>query len=203
MKPKLKYAPLAIATAIVNVIALIGTYMIYSPLNSLENASSSGDYASLANFSTDSLTNASLIFLLGIVATAVIAILLLVFFIYEERKIAIIISCVIGAIEFVLFLRFFDTILSTVMGGLGSLIWGSTQSESNMVASILGSLQLTLVVTFIGAIFHIIVLLQMYHVIHLSFLQPYTPSLLCGEVINVNQESSSQESNPDEGGESQ
>ena len=103
MKPKLKYAPLAIATAIVNVIALIGTYMIYSPLNSLANASSSGDYASLANFSTDSLTNASLIFLLGIVATAVIAILLLVFFIYEERKIAIIISCVIGAIEFVLF----------------------------------------------------------------------------------------------------
>ena len=191
MKPKLKYAPLAIATAIVNVIALIGTYMIYSPLNSLANASSSGDYASLANFSTDSLTNASLIFLLGIVATAVIAILLLVFFIYEERKIAIIISCVIGAIEFVLFLRFFDTIMSTVMGGLGSLIWGSTQSESNMVAS------------FIGAIFHIIVLLQMYHVIHLSFLQPYTPSLLCGEAINVNQESSSQESNPDEGGESQ
>ena len=62
MKPKLKYAPLAIATAIVNVIALIGTYMIYSPLNSLANASSSGDYASLANFSTDSLTNASLIF---------------------------------------------------------------------------------------------------------------------------------------------
>ena len=56
MKPKLKYAPLAIATAIVNVIALIGTYMIYSPLNSLANASSSGDYASLANFSTDSLT---------------------------------------------------------------------------------------------------------------------------------------------------
>ena len=40
MKPKLKYAPLAIATAIVNVIALIGTYMIYSPLNSLANASS-------------------------------------------------------------------------------------------------------------------------------------------------------------------
>ena len=93
--------------------------------------------------------------------------------------------------------------MSTVMGGLGSLIWGSTQSESNMVASILGSLQLTLVVTFIGAIFHIIVLLQMYRVIHLSFLQPYTPSLLCGEAINVNQESSSQESNPDEGGESQ
>ena len=89
------------------------------------------------------------------------------------------------------------------MGGLGSLIWGSTQSESHMVASILGSLQLTLVVTFIGAVFHIIILLQMYHVIHLSFLQPYTPSLLCDEAINVNQESSSQESNPDEGGESQ
>lgn len=86
MKPKLKYAPLAIATAIVNVIALIGTYMIYSPLNSLANASSSGDYASLANFSTDSLTNASLIFLLGIVATAVIAFYYLYFLFMKKEK---------------------------------------------------------------------------------------------------------------------
>ena len=33
MKPKLKYAPFAIASAIVSIIALIGTYIVYSSLN--------------------------------------------------------------------------------------------------------------------------------------------------------------------------
>ncbi|UTY37831.1 hypothetical protein NMU03_08825 [Allocoprobacillus halotolerans] len=106
MKTQLKYAPLAILTVIVSAIALIGAYMIYSPLSSLVNAATSGSYSDMLGFSADSMGGASLLFVLGIAAIAVIAIILVVFFIYEERKLAIIISAIIGVIEFILSLRF-------------------------------------------------------------------------------------------------
>ena len=151
----------------------------------------------MANFSTDSLTNASLIFLLGIVATAVIAILLLVFFIYEERKLSIIITGVIGIIEFILFVHFFDTI-GSALSNIGSYLFGSDFSYNDILGSMHGSLLLVLLVSLIGAIINIVILLQMYHVIHISFLQPYMPSLQMQTQTVVEPETKQ-----DEGGESQ
>ena len=200
MKTQLKYAPLAILTVIVSAIALIGAYMIYSPLSSLVNAATSGSYSDMLGFSADSMGGASLLFVLGIAAIAVIAIILVVFFIYEERKLAIIISAIIGVIEFILSLRFFGNVVSTLTGGLGSIFMGYADSALSMMNSIVGNLQLTLIVILIGTVFNVVVLLQMYHVIHLSFLQPYIPSLTWNKVNTVQVEHSSQESN--DGGES-
>ena len=55
MKTKLKYVPFAIASSIVSIIALIGTYIVYSSLNQLMNGE--GDYFStLSSFSMIPMT---------------------------------------------------------------------------------------------------------------------------------------------------
>lgn len=201
MKSKMKYAPLAIATLIVSIISLIGTYMIYSPLSRLAGGSGSYDTSALTGLTTESMSTISLIFCLGIVATAVIVIFLAVYFIYEERKLAIIISCILAVIEFILFLRFFDTIVSTLMSGMSSLFLG-TSEVGDITGSIMGSLQLVLLVAIIGVIFNALILLQMYHVLHLSFLQPYMPDMSYGKVTETPKETNSSSDNHEEGGES-
>ena len=59
------------------------------------------------------------------------------------------------------------------------------------------SLLLVLLASLIGTVINIIILLQMYHVIHISFLQPYMPSLQKQIQTVV------EEAKQDEGGESQ
>ena len=175
MKMRLKYAPLAIATVIVSAIAFLGTYMIYSSLNDLVY---NGNYSYLTFSSQEATTNTMIVFFLGIVATAVVAIIQIVFFIYEERKLMIIGSGILAMIEFILFLRFFDALISSFMSGINSLFLGSSLSQTEIISSIMGSLQLTLIFTLLGLIVNVIIILQMYHVIHLSFLQPYMPELV-------------------------
>lgn len=199
MKTGLKYVPLAIASSIVSIIALIGTYVIYLSLSHLTGDSGSYHYSAFTGLTTDSVSTVTMLFFLGIVATAVIAIFLAVYFIYEERKIAIIISCILATIEFILFLRFFDTTISILMSGMSSLLFGESQVV-DIMGSIMGSLQFILIVATISTIFNILVLLQMYHVLHLSFLQPYIPDLLCEEVVETLHETVS--ADHEEGGES-
>lgn len=202
MKMKLKYGPLAIAATVVNAIALIGTYLLYSPLSSASDALSNNDYSAMSNMdiSSESMSTVMILFFVGIVATAVVAIILAVFFVYEERKMAILASCVMGVIEFVLFLNFFDSIMSTAINGLGSVLSGSTDTTA-LLSSMIGSLQIALIVTLLGCVFNVLILLQMYHVIHLSFLQPYTPCLACDGSIPHQQTTQSQNQNTGEGGE--
>ena len=167
MKTKLKYVPFAIASSIVSIIALIGTYIVYSSLNQLMNGE--GDYFStLSSFSMSSLSNGAKLFGFGCLAVAVVSIILIVY--------SIIITGVIGIIEFILFVHFFDTI-GSALSNIGSYLFGSDFSYNDILGSMHGSLLLVLLVSLIGAIINIVILLQMYHVIHISFLQPYMPSL--------------------------
>ena len=128
MKTKLKYVPFAIASAIVSIIALIGTYIVYSSLNQLMNGE--GDYFS-------------------------------------------------------------------ALSNIGSYLFGSDFSYNDILGSMHGSLLLVLLASLIGTVINIIILLQMYHVIHISFLQPYMPSLQKQIQTVV------EEAKQDEGGESQ
>ena len=176
MKTKLKYVPFAIASSIVSIIALIGTYIVYSSLNQLMNGE--GDYFStLSSFSMSSLSNGAKLFGFG--------------------KLSIIITAVIGIIEFILFVHFFDTI-GSALSNIGSYLFGSDFSYNDILGSMHGSLLLVLLVSLIGAIINIVILLQMYHVIHISFLQPYMPSLQM-----QTQKVVEPETKQDEGGESQ
>lgn len=196
MKTRLKYVPLAIASSIVSIIALIGTYIVYSSLNQLMNGE--GDYFStLSSFSMSSLSNGAKLFGFGCLAVAVVSIILIVYYIYEERKLSIIITAVIGIIEFILFVHFFDTI-GSALSNIGSYLFGSDFSYNDILGSMHGSLLLVLLVSLIGAIINIVILLQMYHVIHISFLQPYMPSLQMQTQTVVEPETKQ-----DEGGESQ
>lgn len=190
MKIRLKYAPLAIAAVIVSAIAFLGTYMVYSSLKDLVNIQ---NYSYLTSFSQEAMTNTMLLFFFGIVATAVIAIIQIVFFIYEERKLSIMGSGVLAMIEFILFLRFFDTIITSLMSGVSSLFLGSSLSQTEIIGSIMGSLQFTLIFTILGLIVNVIIILQMYHVIHLSFLQPYIPELVFARAQKQDENSSQTE----------
>ena len=144
-----------------------------------------------------SLSNGAKLFGFGCLAVAVVSIILIVYFIYEERKLSIIITGVIGIIEFILFVHFFDTI-GSALSNIGSYLFGSDFSYNDILGSMHGSLLLVLLVSLIGAIINIVILLQMYHVIHISFLQPYMPSLQMQTQTVVEPETKQ-----DEGGESQ
>ena len=138
MKTKLKYVPFAIASSIVSIIALIGTYIVYSSLNQLMNGE--GDYFStLSSFSMSSLSNGAKLFGFGCLAVAVVSIILIVYFIYEERKLSIIITGVIGIIEFILFVHFFDTI-GSALSNIGSYLFGSDFSYNDIIGSMHSSL---------------------------------------------------------------
>ena len=175
MKTKLKYVPFAIASSIVSIIALIGTYIVYSSLNQLMNGE--GDYFStLSEFSMSSLSNGAKLFGFGCLAVAVVSLILIVYFIFEERKLSIIVTGIVGIIEFILFVHFFDTI-GSALSNIGSYLFGSDFSYNDIIGSMHSSLLLVLLASLIGTVINIIILLQMYHVIHISFLQPYMPSL--------------------------
>lgn len=171
MKKRYDYSYLGIACVIVNVIFLIGMYLLYSPIGKISNVLNSGDiwssYSYLYGFNFNSILTGAKIFAFGYIATIVMAVFLIIYYIYEERKLAIVVSCIVDVIE--VFLLF------TTVGSLFNLLLNFSFSELSSVTSMIGNLRLLLFVILLGLVIHVIIILQLFNVVHLTFLMPYMP----------------------------
>lgn len=173
MKKRYNYTLLGIMAVVINAIFFIGMYMVYSPIGKIASVVSSGDifgsYSALSSFSADSLMNGAKLCAFGFVATIVIAIFLLIYYIYEERKMAVVMSCAADVLEIL--------ILFVSLSSLVNIITGlSFYSGLDELTSMIGSLRLVLILIVLGLIVHTVILLQLFHVIHLSFLVPFMPN---------------------------
>lgn len=179
MKKRFKYTFLGIGTIIIHALTLLGAYMVYSSVNQMINATSSKSYFSrlsaTSGLSGNSIAFGSKIFLFGLVATIVISIILAIYYIYEERKLIVLISSIVGFVETLLFLMVFGSIAELLTSGLSSLLFSSNRAASS-ISSAGGTLLLTLVIVVLGLVFQIVVVLQLMNVLHLTFLEPYMPN---------------------------
>lgn len=190
MKKKNNYTILGIMAAIINVIFLIGIYMVYSPIGKVANMMNSyGDFSYNDVLDTASMVNSAIngikLSAFGFIATIVIAIFLVVYYIYEDRKKAILTSCMTNVVEVF--------VLWSIIGSLGGLVssgFGSFDYDTlSQAVSIISNLRMLLIVVLIGFIFHGVIALQLLHVIHLSFLNSWIPSQETVKVQSIQEDS--------------
>ncbi len=181
MKTKYSYTPLSIIAVVANAILFIGCFMIYSPINRLYRVASSNDYSSMMGSvmgSVNSIATGSKLLAFGSLATIVMAVFLIVYYIYEERKTIIAIEFGINIVEALLIFSVANSAISMV----SSLFY----SLDIITGSVVGIFKLLLFLSLLGFIAHLIILLQLLGHVYVPALAAYMPTRTNNLMENAN-----------------
>ncbi len=181
MKTKYSYTPLSIIAVVTNAILFMGCFMIYSPINRLYRVASSNDYSSMMGSvmgSVNSVATGSKLLAFGSLATIVMAVFLIVYYIYEERKTIIAIEFGINIVETLLIFSVANSAISMVSNLFYSL--------DIITGSVVGIFKLLLFLSLLGFIAHLIILLQLLGHVYVPALAAYMPTRTNNLMENAN-----------------
>lgn len=201
MKKRNQFLILNIFAICVNLLLLLGLYNVYSPIGKvttlLKNFNSGlmdsvgvNLLEDIQSFDIISFSENAKLFFMCLAATLTLAIFLMNFYLFKEKKKGVLVATIFNCFEFITLIIFLNSVISLFEENIFSNLYES--DILNYFNSVNNNYNLAFIVCLIGLVFHIIILLDIQNKIHLSCFNGWMPTKIIEEknqsIINTNQQ---------------
>jgi hypothetical protein len=163
MKGNKKYLILSISNTVANSIYFIGALMLLSMAMSIAN----GDASSLSLLYSG-IPSSAYIFVFGLAATVTVGIFSIIYYIFEERKLAVLISAIVDFVISLFMIFILNSMVSALTSSLSSLFGLST--DTSQLETLCIEFILVVLLILVAVVYDVLGLLQSLGKLHLAFL---------------------------------